>query len=881
MVGRVLIEREEELSVLIGLVRTVREGRGHIALVSGEAGVGKTSLLQAVRERSGEDQRWAFGACDALFTPRPLGPIEDVTGLLGPEVADKLETGSAPRDLYPAILKALGRPDDPIVLVWEDLHWADHATLDILRFLGRRIAMLNVLIVATFRADEAGPDHPLTSVIGDMQANALTRIDLRPLSKPAVEALAKKAGMPGAWLFEATAGNPFLVREMLAARASAQDGVPASVRDAVASRHSRLNPAMRRFLERISVIPVAISPDVAQAIDPDDAGDLIDDAVARGILVVSQRGELRFRHELARLATLDRIPATQRREHHARVFDVLAALESSAVLDQMVHHAAAAFDAQAVLRVAPAAADKAARAGAHREAASHLATALRFVDEADAALAATLHERWAYESSLAARIDNEVLDARRHAISLWRALGRSDKVGENLRWLSRLHWYRGEAAEAMRLADQAIRVLEAMPPSSEQAMAYSLRSQLHMLNDKMDEAVDWGNRALEIERQFPDPALRAHALNNVGTAMVFRARTDGQRLLEESLEISLAHGLHEHAARAYTNLSEYAVEFRHFALAERVLSEGIAFDTEHDLDAWTYYLSGRLAQLRLDQGRLQDAERIARGVLDREKLTLLMRLPALKVLATARMRMGAEDAPKLIEQAWTDAIATDELQHIVPVRLIHVEAAWLQDAPGEGLSHLEALIQLDTADRHPWNNGERAVWARRFGIAPAASLANDLPTPFVHELAGNLEDAALAWDALGMAYQASLVRIQSDDKDALARAIRDLTGLGANAAMAKARRKAASLGYTKYMPRQRRGAYKAARAHPFGLTGREQDVLTLIVKGHSNREIGDRLGMATRTAEHHVSAVLGKLNASNRMALILRVQNDPWLLRET
>ncbi len=877
-VGRVLIEREKEVLALIALTQRVRGGRGHIVLVSGEAGIGKTSLLNAVRERSGDGFRWGFGACDALFTPRPLGPIEDMTGILGPDVAAMLKAGSAPHDLYPTILKALEDPGDPFVLVWEDLHWADHATLDLLKFLGRRIALLNVLIVASFRADETGADHPLYSVLGDLQSNALTRIDLKPLSRAAVEQLADTAGMPGAWLFEATAGNPFLVREMLAARASAGAGVPASVRDAVASRHSRLSPPMRRFLEQISVIPVAVSRDLAQALATDSPADLIDDAVARGILITSERGDLRFRHELARLATLDRIPATRSRENHARVFCVLADMDGAAMLDQMVHHAAGAFDAQAVLRVAPAAAEKAARAGAHREAASHLATALRFVEDAEPELAATLHERWAYESSLAARIDDDVLDARRHAITLWRALGRNDKVGENLRWLSRLHWYRGEAAEAMRLADQAIRVLEAVPPSAEQGMAYSLRSQLHMLNDKMDEAVEWGNRALDIERQFPDPALRAHALNNVGTAMVFRGRTDGQQLLEESLAISLANGLHEHAARAYTNLSEYAVEFRQFALAERVLSEGIAFDTEHDLDAWTYYLSGRLAQMRLDQGRLKDAERIARSVLDREKLTLLMRLPALKVLATARMRMDEEDAHRLIDQAWTDAIATDELQHVVPLRLIQIEAAWLRDEPADAAPHLDALLKLDTADRHPWNIGERAVWARRFGIASAAAIPNDLPAPFMHELSGNLDDAAEAWDRLGMTYQASLVRLQSEGQEPLARAIRDLDTLGAHAAVVKARRKAALLGFKKLMPRSRRGAYKAARAHPFGLTRREQDVLALIVKGQSNREIGESLGMATRTAEHHVSAVLGKLNASNRMALILRVQTDPWLL---
>ena len=544
----------------------------------------------------------------------------------------------------------------------------------------------------------------------------------------------------------------------------------------------------------------------------------------------------------------------------------------------MVHHAASALDGAAVLEIAPEAAARAAASGAHREAAAHLGTALKFVDAAPPELAATLYEQWAYESALAARIDDEVLDARRHAITLWRLLGRQDKVGENLRWLSRLHWYRGEAPDAARLADQAIRVLENMPPSAEQAMAYSLRSQLHMLNDQMDDAVAWGERALALEAQFPNPEIRAHALNNIGTALVFRGRTEGEAMLQESLAVSLANGLHEQAARAYTNLSEYAVEFRRFDLAERVLAEGIAFDTEHDLDAWTYYLSGRQALLRLEQGRLKDAETITRGVLARQDLTLVMRLPALQVLARASLRMGAPDVSAIINAAYEDALATDELQHVVPARLTLIEQGWLSGNLAAGQEHLDALLALSGADRHAWNLGECAVWARRYGRTAPDERLNDLPEPFRRELDGDLAGAATAWDALGMPYAAALVRLQSEAGEVLGAAVRDLGGMGAQAAADFGRRRAAELGVTRALPRARRGAYTAARDHPLGLTRREQDVLALIVKGYSNREISEALSRSPRTVEHHVSSVLAKLGAANRMGVMLRVQKEPWLL---
>lgn len=873
-----LIERDSQLAALGALADRAGAGRGHIVLVSGEAGIGKTSLIRKFLATCRPEWRTGLGGCDALFTPRPLGPVQDITPVLGPEVAVHLEAGADRQTLFSAVLAALANGKGPFVLVWEDLHWADFATLDLLRFLGRRISLLPVLLVLTFRADETGADHPLSQALADLPETSLTRIELPPLSAKAVGQLARRAGLPAERLFQVTSGNPFQVSEMLAARRAGAGALPSSVREAVTVRQSRLDSEARDFLEVLSVIPAAVPAGLAAALAPGSSADMIRTLTEGGVLQASASGDLRFRHELARLATFDRIPAARRRALHARILDALRCLGSAAHVDQMVHHAAGALDGAAVLEIAPGAADRAAAAGAHREAAGHLGTALRFVDEAPPELAASLYEKWAYEAALAARIDDEVLDARRHAITLWRLLGRQDKVGENLRWLSRLHWYRGEAPEAGRFADQAIRVLESMPPSAEQAMAYSLRSQLHMLNDQMEDAIAWGEKALELEAQFPNPELRAHALNNIGTAMVFRGRTEGEAYLEESLRISLAHGLHEHAARAYTNTSEYAVEFRRFDLAERILKEGLAFDVEHDLDAWSYYLYGRLALLRLEQGRIHDADAITRSVMERPGLTLVVRLPALLVKARARMRMGLPDAAALLEQAFTDAMATDELQHVVPARLSLIEQAWLAGNPAAGQDHLDALLALSSDERHPWNLGERAVWARRLGRDAAHLRTNILPEPFLRELDGDYPAAARAWETLGMPYAAALVRLQSDDAAMISAAVKDLEAMGAEAAVSAGRRRAAELGHTRALPRARRGAYKAARNHPLGLTAREQDVLRHMVAGLSNQDISEALALSKRTVEHHASAVLSKFGADHRMAVMLRVQKEPWLL---
>lgn len=877
-----LIERDQPLQELSELANSAADGRGAIALVGGEAGIGKTSILEEMRLRVGAGHTVIWGGCDALFTPRALGPIHDMAHALGDDVKRLLADGGQSSQLFAAVLRQIETSRDSTILVFEDVHWADHATLDFLKFIGRRISMLRSLLVMSFRSDEISTDHPLTQVLGELPPSCTNRIDLSPLTPDGVNALSAPSGVDDREIYDITGGNPFFVTELLACREDFHQSVPASVKDAVSSRLNRLAIAEREFLETISVIPGSVPRHVLQPLFGENAETLAMACVGRTLLMQDVNRALRFRHELARLATLSRISTTKRKAIHARVLDaLLAPAGPEPTMDQLVHHAAGALDAKKVLLYAPQAATAAASVGAHREAAAHLATALRFIDEAEPEDAAQLYEDWAYEAGLALRINDEVLEARRHAITLWRALGRMDKVGDNLRWLSRLHWYRGEAAEAGHFADEAVRVLESTPPSSERAMAYSLRSQLHMLNDQMDEAVEWGYRALKLAAKFNDDEVRVHALNNIGTALIFRDKPEGIELLEESLALALRAGQHEHAARVYTNLAEYGVDFRNFELAERIISDGIAFDTHHDLDSWTHYLVGRLAQLRMEQGRLRDAETIAQGVLKLDRLTLLMKLPALIVLAKVRLRRGNPNGRELASRALQDAIATDEPQYIVPARFGLIEAAWLDDTPDMATEHLDNLAKLGVAQMHPWNVGEAVVWAKRLDFGLPDDFDAELPAPFALEIQGNVEDAADAWEALGAPYHAavSLMNTQADHTAAnLARAIKLFEATDATAAVTKVRNLARSLGLAKHMPRARRGPYGAAKNHPLGLTRREQDILALVANGATNRDISESLARSQRTVEHHVSSVLAKLNVGSRMEAMLRVQNEPWLL---
>lgn len=757
--------------------------------------------------------------------------------------------------------------------------------------------MLPALLVISFRDDEVNGDHPLARVIGELPTAHTTRINLKPLSKEAIKILGLPPGYEINDLYDITGGNPFFVSELLSCQHNPESHIPASIKDAVNARLVRLSAEERSLLETISVIPGAVPLKLLDTLVGSSGETLAMACIGRNILVQESSEYLRFRHELSRLATLARVPMTQQKDLHAKVLDTLLQetllpqkerknkpIENYSNLDQLVHHAAGAFDSKHVLEFAPTAARTAAALGAHSEAADHFATALRFVNNAEPELAAQLYENWAYEAGLALRIDDDVLEARRHAISLWRALDRPEKVGENLRWMSRLHWYRGEASEANHFADEAIQVLESTPQSAEHAMAYSLRSQLHMLNDRMDDSILWGEKALELAKKYNNVEVEIHALNNIGSALVFRNNPDGIEKLERSLALALQEGLHEHAARVYTNLSEYAVYFRNFELAEKMLAKGIAYNNQHDLFAWRNYLLGRLALLRLDQGRLRDAQTIAAGVLKTERLTLLMRLPALSVLAQTQMRLGEQSAYKNFVDALTDALATDELQYIIPIRLGLIEFAWLNKQNKNAIEHLEYLNNLGPESMHLWRVGETAIWAQRLSFSLNQNFYEDLPEPHQLEIEGDFFAAATSWESLGLPYAAALTLMQVTDSGHIQKAFiaaQDLLEpIDANGGITKLKSLAADCSISELLHSKRRGPYKAARNHPLGLTKREQEILQLISKGATNKEIANTLSRSQRTIEHHVSSILTKLNSNSRMEAMLRVHNEPWLLPE-
>src|SRR5215469_9726536 len=459
-----LLERTGFLQTLAEYAAEARQGDGRLVLVSGESGIGKTALVEAFQHEL-KGARWLWGACEGLLTPRPLGPVFDVAAQVGGELGELCRQGAQRDRLFAAFQAEIDSPGALTVAVIEDVHWADEATVDLLSFLGRRLGRMSTLLLVTYRDDELGDDHPLRVVLGDLATQRATRrMRVPPLTEAAVRALAAGRDVDGGELYRITGGNPFYVSEILEA---GWPSVPPTVRDAVGARLARSGPGTRRVVEIAAVIGTRVDRSLLSAV-LDGSGAPVEDSLAAGILAADGTG-LRFRHELVRMAVAAAIAPHRKTELHARL---LAELEERGDADPSVlaHHAEGAGDEKAVLRHAPQAARRSSALGAHREAAAQFERALRFAGGLEKPALAAVQEGIAGEYSLLDRWE-ETEEALRAALALRRELGDHLAEGRDLRLLSKTLWRLCRGQESDRTAEQAVRVLEALPAGPELAWA--------------------------------------------------------------------------------------------------------------------------------------------------------------------------------------------------------------------------------------------------------------------------------------------------------------------------------------------------------------------------------------------------------------------------
>jgi DNA-binding CsgD family transcriptional regulator/tetratricopeptide (TPR) repeat protein len=845
--GRVtLLERKTALDALAELAGQARSGDGRLVLLEGEAGVGKSALLEQFTSEL-PDSRLLSGACDGMFTPRPLGPLFDIAQQVHGRLHSLCRADASREQLFDAFLTELCEPGPLPVVVIEDVHWADEATLDLLSFLARRIREIAVLMIVSYRNDELADTHPLRIALGHLAVQRCARrFPLAPLSVQAVRMLSAGRGVDPEELYRVTGGNPFYVREVLEAGLGE---VPGSARDVVLARAARLGPKGRETLEAAALIGGTVDERLLGHVV---AGPELAEVISSGL--VAGHPVLRFRHEIGRQAIEQAVLPARCSELHARILHGLRSLGCDDDA-RLAFHAEEAGDGPAALEHAAAAGRRARTLASHREAAGQFQRALRFADgEAPASIAA----RWIELATELSMIDRwpDAETAYTRALENWRAAGDPLGEGDTLRRMSAALWRLCRGDQILATAEAAVAILEPLGPTAELAAAYACLAAHRNEPGCGDIVVPLARRAQELAVRFGVPAMQSRAATTESQALWF-AGGDWEPVLRRALSIALENGVENEAGFAYTNLHEQHCGNRDYAKADPYFHDGVAYCEDHDLGTYYNCLRGVRTSSLERLGRWDESAGIAEAVLASVASPVNRMIPMTSLALVAARRDKGDVWPHL-DAAMTAADGSTGPMYIGAVRLARAEARWLESDLTAARQEAELADDACANVTDPWLNGEIAAWLGRTG-SPRTSQ-RELAEPYRLQLTGNQRAASELFDALGCPYDAALALLDAPDELALRRALDVCDALGAVATARIIRQKMRSLGIRSVPAGQR----AATRENPLGLTQREQEVLELLCEGRTNAGIATKLVISPKTVDHHVSSVLAKLGVSKR-----------------
>lgn len=845
-----LLERHDLLGELAELVENASHGSGSLVLLAGEAGAGKSALVRAHTASLGPYTRVIEGACDPLTTPRPLSPLYDFVDDASGWLAD-LDLGDDVIAVFREVLAKLKSSTRPVVMVIEDVHWADEATLDFLRFIGRRVAASMAVVICTYRDDEIGPDHPFSLVLGQLvPLTSTVRLKVPALTLAAVSALAADTNIDARTLHKLTGGNAFFVTEVIASGSS----LPATVHDAVLARVASLPTDSREVIEAVSIAPRGLEVEHALHLAA-ELTNSVDRAVSSGV-ILSNGHLLRFRHELARAAVEDTIPPARRYDLHGRM---LALLQQQRRVDhaRLAHHAQRAHSPELVIEHAPMAARLAAARGARREAAKLFWAVL----EHSHALAADDEAQLRFE--LGRELSNldrpeEAIEELDRALAYIRNAQDELRLAEVLMERQRVLWSLGRLDAAWAAGRELIDLLRPRGPSAALGMAVYRQAHHHMLARHAVPAQAAAEEAIAIGTEVGNTDVLWLATMIRGTTELIGGNAlAGLEQLRESRAQAVKLGNVRFESTALSMLGSGGGEYRLYEPALRALNEGIRLAIDSDMDLTYSYEQAWKARIAFEQGRWDDAideAREAMRVSARNKG--ITYLTAMGSVGRVRIRRGDPGGPELLTEVLASG-KTNELQHIWSTVAGLAEYHWLRGEQDDMKTLLRTHYARALDTDSVWARGELGFWLWRAGElgAPPPKAAE----PFALQMAGDWRAAAEAWREIGCPYEVALA-LADGDSDAMLEAVSIFDTLGAGP-MARRTRDALKRAGVTAIPR---GPRRSTRTNLKGLTDRQLQVLELIAEGRSNAEIATALRLSRKTVEHHVSAILDKLGVANR-----------------
>lgn len=854
-----LLERETQLAQLTKGYDHALHGQGRLLLIHGEAGAGKTTLVEQFLAALPARTMRLVAGCESLSTARPFGPLIDLAEALPSVIASAVREAGRSDALFSDVLAYLRRPPNPKVLVIEDLHWADAGTLDLVRYIGRRFADVPVLFLTTYRDDDLENDHPLRRLLGDLPTTTTIRVAVPPLSHTAVSTLARNAQQTDAGLYEITGGNPFFVTEVLNCRDSV---VPPSVYDATLNRLSRLTANARSVAELVAISPRRIEQRIVDELIG-QAPRLIDECVEKGVLRVDA-GWISFRHELARQAAAQSLKPGRCAELHRSVFTALSAqMSDTGHLSRRVHHAQLAQMHAEVLMLAPQAARAAAAASAHREAAKHYKLACRHAADLDPSARAGLFEEAAEEYRMVSDVD-ATIEVTCAALDLRTMLGDSLRQGMNLRRLAVALRERGDRVASEAAIARAVGILEQHGPSTELVRSYAVQSRMRAWTE-YTEAARIGERALTLAEAYEDPACLVEALHACMAArMYLRDDRVARGQLERALQIAIEASLEDMAAQAFVALQLAGVIYRDHNYAIDMANRGLVYCETRDLDSFVHQLVENRALSLFELGRWDEAEADLARCLSAQNLGERLRNSVLFLQARLDARRGRTGCDAYWRMLERDPEAVPMGYRVPAIATACAEAAWLRGDLAAAQQSVRTGIATVLTHTDARLLGPLLVWARRCGVA-VRDRALEVAPVHACELAGDIAAAAAHWEVLGCRYDRALTLLHGDSGQAT-EALQMLDALGAKPAVEIARQHLRALGVRGI----KRGPQARTQADPHGLTARERQVYELLQQALPNAGIARRLHRSERTIEHHVAAVLSKLGASGRQELLKR-----------